>query len=206
MKVRVALEFEAASEASAQAVLDQISGWLMKLDANPKIDVVSSEARDYILVYTDGGCDLKKNGVGACAYVATHPDGQVEEFSEGYIGTTNNRMEMRAVIAALEHLEMGKPIRIFCDSEYVIKGLTQWSRNWVRNGWKNRDGDPVKNADLWQKLLVLYQLHDVRFEHVKGHTGIAGNEQVDEMCTVTMLNTHKDYLAGIDVQIDQVPE
>ena len=86
--------------------------------------------------------------------------------------TTNNRMELTALIKALEHIEIGPPVRVFADSEYVIKGLTVWSRNWVRNGWKTATGNPVINQDLWEHALMLYKLHSVKFEWVNPHSWI----------------------------------
>ena len=165
------------------------------------MDALATE-KDITVVFTDGGCDLKKGGLGAWAYIIQFPDGRVEERSGAMIDTTNNRMELMAVIKALESLEFGQPIKVVTDSEYVAKGVTQWSRNWVRNGWKTRSGDPVLNRDLWEHLLQLYQLHAVTLETVKGHSGHPQNERCDALCTVAMIDAHKSVLAGEAVEVD----
>lgn len=146
------------------------------------------------IVYTDGGCDLKKNGIGAWAFVAQLPNGQEVERVGTALETTNNRMEMQALIEALKVLEIGSPLVIHADSQYVINGVTVWSRNWVRNGWRTASGGDVGNRDLWEELLQLYALHQVRFVHVRGHTGVPGNERVDELCTEAMTALHKQIL------------
>ena len=92
--------------------------------------------------------------------------------------------------------EIGPQIVIYSDSEYVIKGCTQWAKNWVKNGWKTYQGGQVINRDLWEILIALYQLHNVRFEWVKGHSGIPENERCDELCTAAMTALYKEALAG----------
>ena len=96
------------------------------------------------VVYTDGGCDLKDRGVGSWAYLAILPDGSMEECCDGMWGTANNRMEMMAVLKAMERMEIGEPLTIVSDSEYVIKGLTLWHPAWIERGWKTYDGKTVK--------------------------------------------------------------
>lgn len=157
-----------------------------------------------IVVFTDGGCwsNGSAHAVGAWAFRAEGVSVGIIERAAAFTGTTNNRMEMMAVIAALERLEIGPPITIFADSQYVIKGCTEWSRGWVRRGWTNAQGEPVKNRDLWERMLKLYQLHNCKFRHVKGHSGVAGNERVDELCSIAMTNAHKALLAGEHVQVD----
>jgi ribonuclease HI len=137
---------------------------------------------------------MNKNSLGAWAYLIQMPDGEVVEASWAEFGTTNNRMEMTAVMKALEVLEIGKPIKIIADSEYVIKGATIWCRKWIRNGWMTMAGQPVVNKDLWEPLMALCQLHDVRFEHVKGHSGHPYNERVDQLCTKAMADAHEGLL------------
>lgn len=206
MKFRVPITFEAVNEDDAGAVVKAMLAVMkeygVKPKAGPLVDAIA-ENDDLIVVYTDGGCDLAKDGIGAWAFRIEHPNGSCDEASGCFIGTTNNRMEMLAVIRALEELEFGPPIKIIADSEYVIKGVTQWSRNWIRNGWRTRDGKAVVNKDLWERLLALYQLHAVTFEHVKGHTGNAGNEAVDTLCTQEMTQGHKLILSGEAVAIDE---
>lgn len=206
MRYQVQLTFEAHDEDDGKAIvkvlLDILQQYKVNAQAGPIVDAIAAEA-DVVVVYTDGGCDLKKGGVGAWAYVIEYPDGTVSENSGGLMGTTNNRMELMAVIRALESIEFGRPIKVVTDSEYVAKGVTQWSRNWVRNGWRTRDGKPVLNRDLWEHLLQLYQMHMVTFEHVKGHSGHPQNERCDQLCTWTMVDTHKSVLAGEPVDYDE---
>lgn len=156
----------------------------------------ASDSEDVLTIYTDGGCDLKKDGIGAWAFRIEKDGVMLAEESECWLNTTNNRMELLAVIRALEDTEIGPKIKLFSGSEYVIKGITQWCRNWVRNGWVTRNGQPVVNKDLWQRLIDLYQLHNVTFTHVKGHSGNPGNERVDTLCTEAMQAGFKMVLAG----------
>lgn len=206
MKFRVPITFEAQDEDDANGIVKAMLAVMKDYGVKPKAGAVVdaiAENDELIVIYTDGGCDLKKDGIGAWAYRAEHPNGKVDENFGTYVGTTNNRMEMMAVISALEAFEFGPPIKVISDSEYVIKGATQWCRNWIRNGWRTRDGKSVVNRDLWEKLIALYQLHAVTFEHIKGHTGNAGNEYVDQLCTDAMTEGHKAILAGQEVQIDE---
>lgn len=206
MRYQVPISFEAKDDEDAAHIASLIVGALQHYGvgnprAGPVIQAASADA-DMIRVYTDGGCDLKRGGLGAWAYLIKYPDGSVIENSAAMIGTTNNRMEMLAVIKALEELEIGSPIRIYADSEYVIKGVTVWSCNWVRNGWKTRDGKAVLNKDLWEQLLGLYQVHSCEFRHVKGHSGHPDNERVDYLCRQAMAEAHKSILAGLPVEPD----
>ena len=202
MRVQVQMTFDAADpeEGSAlvKSLLDAMAARRPKAGPVRAVDTPAGLTH----VYTDGGCDLRKGGIGAWAHIIRFPDGSVEEGCGVMIGTTNNRMEMMAVIRALERLEFGPPVKVVTDSEYVAKGVTVWSRNWVRNGWKTYDGKPVVNRDLWEPLLQLYQLHDCTFKVVKGHSGHAQNEYVDKMCTSAMINAHKAMLAGEDLDVD----
>jgi ribonuclease HI len=95
--------------------------------------------------------------------------------------TTNNRMELTATIRALEALKRRSAVRLFTDSQYVLKGITEWLENWKRRGWKTASRKPVLNQDLWQRLDAVSSEHDVEFVWVKGHSGVAGNERADEL-------------------------
>ena len=95
--------------------------------------------------------------------------------------TTNNRMELTAVIRALEALKRPAALRIHTDSQYVQKGISQWIHNWKKNNWRTSDKKPVKNADLWQRLDVLSSQHDIAWLWVKGHAGHPGNERADRL-------------------------
>lgn len=204
MSYRLQLQFDAenANEANAiaMAVLHTIKQHGVNVSAGPLVPLTEADLQT--VVYTDGGCDRNRDGIGAWAAVVQYPNGAVTELFDAYTGTTNNRMELMAVIKALEGLEMGPPVKIVTDSEYVAKGVTVWSRNWIRNGWKTANGSPVLNQDLWEELLQLFQLHSCTFEVVKGHTGVEGNERADSLCTAAMINAHKAMLAGEDVQVD----
>ncbi len=133
-------------------------------------------------VYTDGSC--KRNpGPGAAAIVITTPDGAiVKEFVKAFPDTTNNRMELIAVISALKAVPTGKLI-IFTDSQYTINGITSWMKNWKRNGWITSTKKPVENKDLWVELDLLVAGHDgpLEWKWVRGHVGTPGNERADTL-------------------------
>jgi ribonuclease HI len=194
-RYRVEMTFNADNGVEATAIvkafLKTAGAQEHKFTASAPEDYWES-AKDLTTVWTDGGChNSGKDGLGAWAFLAHLPDGTEVVRSEASYGNTNNTMELRAVIEALKVLEMGPPILIRTDSEYVIKGVTLWVRNWVRNGWKTMNGTPVKNKELWEELVALYKLHNAKFEHVKGHVGHEWNEHVDELCTKAMQELHK---------------
>jgi ribonuclease HI len=138
-----------------------------------------------MLVYTDGGCSGNP-GPGGWAYVLVVETFQgskvlAEKFG-GEKETTNNRMELKAVIAALEALKrtkQGRKAQVFTDSQYVQKGMTEWIEGWKRNGWKTSDKRPVKNQDLWQRLDALASDFSITWTWVKGHAGNKYNERCD---------------------------
>jgi ribonuclease HI len=141
-----------------------------------------------ISVYTDGGCSGNP-GPGGWAYVITTVKaGQPVVLTEKWGGekaTTNNRMEIRAVIAALEgcaalNAKAGR-ITVYTDSQYVQKGITEWIHNWKRNSWRTSDKKPVKNQDLWMELDALAGKLALRWEWVKGHAGNKYNERCDAL-------------------------
>lgn len=104
-----------------------------------------------------------------------------KELSGGEAETTNNRMEMTAVIAALESLKRPSRVHITTDSQYVKDGITKWLPQWRKRGWKTANKKPVKNQDLWQRLETVMQRHDVKFSWVRGHEGHPENERVDAL-------------------------
>jgi|SRR3569833_6963 len=130
-------------------------------------------------VYTDGACrgNPGPGGWGALLTSGEH----VKELSGADPLTTNNRMELTAVIRALEALKGPSRLRIFTDSEYVRRGITEWVRSWKARGWKTADRKPVKNQDLWERLDTLAAGHQIEWRWVKGHAGIPGNERVDRL-------------------------
>lgn len=131
-------------------------------------------------VYTDGAC--KRNpGPGAAAVVFTTPEGEiVKEFVKAFPDTTNNRMEMLAVIGAIKAVEQAHLV-IFTDSQYVYNGITNWIHGWKRNGWMTSAKKPVENKDLWVELDALRLAYDGQLEWrwVRGHNGAPGNERAD---------------------------
>lgn len=135
-------------------------------------------------LYTDGGCSGNP-GPGGWAYLLRHPEsGKELEASGGEPETTNNRMELTAVVEGLASLKRPTKVELFTDSVYVGKGLSEWMKNWKKNDWRRREGKkwaPVKNEDLWRKLDELSQLHEVKYTRVAGHSGHPENDRVDEL-------------------------
>ncbi|MDE0243622.1 MAG: ribonuclease HI [Candidatus Kaiserbacteria bacterium] len=132
-------------------------------------------------VYTDGSCkgNPGPGGIGAVVY----KDGAIDHtFSQGYYKTTNNRMELRAIIAVLEKYGDAEQVTVWTDSEYARKGITQWMTGWEKNGWQTANRRPVKNKDLWQHLHRLVGSH-VAFRWIKGHSNEEGNETADSLAT-----------------------
>ena len=130
-------------------------------------------------LYTDGAC--KGNpGPGGWGVLVRAPEGERELFG-GERSTTNNRMEMTAVIEGLAAIDRGRQVRVFTDSQYVQKGISEWIHAWKRRGWTTADRKPVKNVDLWQKLDALAREHRVEWHWVKGHAGHPGNERADAL-------------------------
>lgn len=130
-----------------------------------------------ITIYTDGACSGNP-GIGGWGAIIT-ANGATQEISGHEDLTTNNRMEMRAVIEALTHLQTASNVTLYTDSQYVKLGITAWIKNWKRNGWRTSDKKPVKNADLWQQMDELSNMHSVQWEWVRGHDLNPGNERAD---------------------------
>ncbi|MES9898014.1 MAG: ribonuclease HI [Sedimenticola sp.] len=130
-------------------------------------------------IYTDGACkgNPGRGGWGAVMYY----DGNQKQLYGGERDTTNNRMELMAVIKALEALKRPVDIRVTTDSQYVKKGITEWIHNWKKNGWRTAAKKPVKNSDLWQRLDQLVTGHHVAWAWVKGHSGHPENELADDL-------------------------
>ena len=133
------------------------------------------------IVYADGGCDPNP-GPGGWGAVILDPAGTIE-LHGGERATTNNRMELTAAIRALEHFAEGAQIEMRCDSQYVVKSVTEWMRGWKARGWRTATG-PVKNIDLMQRLDTLAAVRDVRWTWVRGHAGEAGNERADRLAAL----------------------
>ena len=136
-------------------------------------------ASERVLIYTDGAC---KGNPGPGGWGAWLRYGQHErELFGGEHVTTNNRMELTAVIQALASLKRPCAVDLYTDSEYVRQGITSWIRGWKARGWKTADRKPVKNIDLWQTLDGLAAAHEVSWHWVKGHNGDVGNERADAL-------------------------
>jgi ribonuclease HI len=141
---------------------------------------------DTVVVYTDGAC--KGNpGPGGWGALLRWGDHQKEMFG-GEARTTNNRMELTAVIEALSALKQRCRVAVYTDSEYVKNGITSWIHNWKQRGWRTADKKPVKNVELWQRLDELATAHDVRWHWVRGHNGDPGNERADELANKGVLS------------------
>lgn len=135
-------------------------------------------------LYTDGACSGNP-GPGGWAYLLKHPvTGRVRERSGGEVETTNNRMELTAVIEGLRALARPSVVELYSDSKYVLNGLETWIHDWKRKGWRNSAKKAVKNRELWEALDGLRGTHEVRFNWVKGHSGHAENDRVDELACV----------------------
>ena len=135
--------------------------------------------RPTVTVYTDGACKGNPGPGGWGAWLSS--EGHEKELCGGEKLTTNNRMELSAVIEALASLKRSCDVTIHTDSEYVRKGITEWIHGWKQRGWKTADKKPVKNADLWLRLDALRALHEVHWRWVKGHSGDPGNERADAL-------------------------
>jgi ribonuclease HI len=132
------------------------------------------------IVYADGGCDPNP-GPGGWGVVILAPEGPVD-LCGGEAPSTNNRMELTAAIKALEWFPEGAAVEMRCDSQYVVKAVTEWMRGWKAKGWRTTTGE-VKNLDLMQRLDVLAAKRDVRWVWVRGHAGEEGNERADRLAT-----------------------
>lgn len=131
-------------------------------------------------IFTDGACSGNP-GIGGWGVLLRHKQNE-KELSGGELETTNNRMELTAVIEALKALKTRCNITLYTDSKYVMNGITEWLENWKSNGWKtSHKKNGVKNIDLWQILDELIQQHEIRFVWVKGHAGHPENERVDSL-------------------------
>jgi len=136
---------------------------------------------NHVEIYTDGAC---KGNPGPGGWGVWLKQGQVDkELFGGEVNTTNNRMELTAVIEALTALKRPCAVTLYLDSEYVRKGITEWVQGWKARGWRTAAKQPVKNVELWQKLdaLVVSSGHQIDWRWVKGHSGDPGNERADAL-------------------------
>lgn len=141
-----------------------------------------------VTIYTDGSARGNPDGPGGYGAILRYEDskGQIheKELSQGYEKTTNNRMEMMGVIAALEALRRPCQVDLYTDSQYVVNAFEKgWIRNWKKNGWKTASKEPVKNRELWERMLEAAEGHELTFHWVKGHAGHPENERCDRLAT-----------------------
>lgn len=141
-----------------------------------------------VTIYTDGAARGNPDGPGGYGTVLQYVDSKGEmherELSCGYYKTTNNRMELMAAIVGLEALNRPCEVELYSDSQYLIHAFNQhWIESWVKKGWKRGKNEPVKNVDLWQRLLAAAKPHTVRYIWVKGHDGHPENERCDKLAT-----------------------
>ena len=141
-----------------------------------------------ITMYTDGAARGNPDGPGGYGTILSFVDSKgqehIRELSAGYQKTTNNRMEMMAVIAGLEALNRPCEITVYSDSQYVVKAFNEhWLDGWIKKGWKRGKNEPVKNVDLWKRMLAAKEPHQVSFQWVKGHNGHPQNERCVELAT-----------------------
>lgn len=138
-----------------------------------------------IQIYTDGAC---KGNPGAGGWGALLVAGEHRrELCGGEAQTTNNRMEMTAVIRALEALKRPSKVAVHTDSQYVQKGVSEWMAGWKKRNWRTSDGKPVKNQDLWLQLDALSRLHEIQWNWVRGHAGHPENERADALANQGVL-------------------
>ena len=137
-----------------------------------------------VQIFTDGACSGNPGPGGWGAILRF--GGTDRELSGGEPATTNNRMELMAAISALEALKRPCRVEMFTDSNYVKDGITRWIKNWRRNGWRTADRKPVKNAELWQRLDLLTEKHEIDWRWVRGHADHVENERADQLARDAM--------------------
>ena len=160
--------------------------------ASPKPESASATE---VQLFADGACSGNP-GPGGWAYILRHAKtGKEKEDSGGERETTNNRMELTAVIRGLESLSRPTSVELVTDSTYVGKGISEWMPKWKQNGWRRRENGSwaeVKNEDLWRQIDALLQRHQVRFTHVRGHSGHPENERCDTLAVAA----YQKFLKG----------
>jgi ribonuclease HI len=154
------------------------------------IEAMSGGSEDIVDIYTDGSCSGNP-GPGGWAAVLDYR-GHRRELSGGEPATTNNRMEMTAAIVALETLRRPMTVRLHTDSTYLKDGITKWVHDWQARGWKTAAKKPVKNRDLWERLLAAFARHRVEWLWVRGHDGHPGNERADALARAATESVRAD--------------
>lgn len=155
------------------------------------------ESLPEVTIYTDGGC-INNPGPGGYGVILLHKDHR-RELSGGFRLTTNNRMEILAVIRGLEALKQRCHVTVYSDSQYVVNAIEkEWAVRWQSQGWKRNRKEKAVNPDLWERLLELCGRHDVRFHWIRGHVGTEDNERADQLA--------KEAATGPGQEIDQAYE
>ena len=153
----------------------------------------NSSADAEVIIYTDGGCSGNP-GPGGWAFILRHvTTGKTMEKTGATLQTTNNQMELQALIEGLQSLQRPTRVHVVTDSTYLKQGLSEWIQNWKRRGWKRKTSNglkPVKNVEQWKQLDALTQMHNLSFELVKGHVGHPENERCDELA----VNAYKELM------------
>ncbi len=149
----------------------------------------------HVDIYTDGAARGNPDGPGGYGCVLQYRDSKgnlhEREYSAGYKKTTNNRMELMAAIIGLEALTKACEVDLYSDSQYLVNAFNQhWIDGWVKKGWKRGKNEPVKNKELWQRLLLAKEKHQVSFHWVKGHAGHEMNERCDQLATAAADGTN----------------
>jgi ribonuclease HI len=142
-------------------------------------------------IYTDGACRGNPGPGGWAAVLSAQ--GREKEISGAQRDTTNNRMELQAVIAALQALKRPAQVRLYTDSQYVRRGVLEWLPQWKLRGWKTADKKPVRNQDLWEQLDAARASHQIEWHWVPGHSGVPGNERCDALANAAI-----DALLALD--------
>lgn len=159
-----------------------------------------------VILYTDGACSGNP-GPGGWGFILHHVGtGKRAEGSGGSRRTTNNRMELRAVLHGLERLKRPCRVTLVSDSKYVIQGMQEWLPGWRRRGWKRKDGHrmvPVKNADLWMEIAEQIDRHTITYQHVYGHTGHPENERCDQLAVAA---AEAAVIDGASIDMDEGAE
>lgn len=164
------------------------------------------------VIYSDGACSGNP-GPGGWAFIHWSPDNNVREGSGFDPSTTNNRMEMTGALEALRSIPVQEPVIVLTDSVYLIRGITQWIFGWQKRGWKNAEGGDVLNKDIWEQLARVCRGRKIDWRYVAGHSGIAGNERVDELAVAQSQRrplshyhgSYSNYRVGILPLPEKVP-
>jgi ribonuclease HI len=164
--------------------------------------------KDKIVIHTDGACSGNP-GPGGWGSIICFPDGQVRELGEHQEQTTNNKMELEAVISALHFVRaLPNEVLVFTDSTYVIRGITQWIWGWLRKGWRNSQDEPVANTEQWKQLLKIVEARGrqkIQWHYVRGHQGTPGNERCDQIAVAFSKNSWVELYNGPLLQYEWNP-